>query len=98
MLKTYPGDAQMQLPVERFVYNMNEENSGQQCKSWLQSFKCFIEASGVQDDQHKLNLLLHFAGKELQDLYAQLPGTECVNRGNLASGYVLQQTETTRKK
>lgn len=88
----YLGDTKMALSVDKFEYNMNGENSGQEWKSWLQSFQYFISASGVQDEQQKLNLLLHFAGKSVQDIYTQLQETEYETRGPLVSGYILQQT------
>ena len=47
-------------------------------KKWLQSFQYFLVAKGVVNNAQKKALLLHTAGREVQELYKMLtdPGTD----------------------
>ena len=57
-------------------------------KKWLQSFQYFLIAKGVVNDAQKKALLLHTAGKEVQELYKMLtdPGTDTFEE-NTATEY-----------
>ena len=42
---------------------------------WSDSFEIYAAASGVESDSHKRSLLLHCAGKQVQDLFKTLGDT-----------------------
>ena len=68
--------------IENFECHINPSTLGSRCKRWLTSFELYADGKGLiiqpdKDDnkQRRRALLLHFAGPDVQDIFATLPDT-----------------------
>nr|CAI5818757.1 unnamed protein product [Callosobruchus analis] len=61
-------------------FNCNGETSalGPKWKKWKRSFAILLGSKGITDKDRKMNILLHCAGPEVQDVYFALPISERV--------------------
>ncbi|XP_035901959.1 uncharacterized protein K02A2.6 isoform X2 [Anopheles stephensi] len=69
-----------------FNYEEHSENTGVEWKKWLRSFEFTIKACRIVDEDWKKDLLLHFVGPNVQQIFEtlpELPNTEM--RGPLAN-------------
>lgn len=74
------------LQVQPFEYATHIDDAGIEWRKWLRSFETMIRASRIQDDEWKCDLLLHFAGPSVQQLFETLPEMPPVEkRGPLAN-------------
>lgn len=79
------------LTVSPFNYTLQDENIGQEWKNWLQSFEFCMTASGIVNVERKMAMLLHFAGRKVQEIYINLPEVEIGQQsGPWANGYVFR--------
>lgn len=87
------------IGVSPFDYTLHDQNCRQEWKSWLGSFKWYLKANNIDDDDEKFNKLMHLAGRKVQELYETLEdddndvGIDTVARGPLKSGFVPHLTE-----
>lgn len=61
------------LQLQMFDYAAHTDDVGIEWKKWLRSFETMIRASRVDDDDWKKDLLLHYAGPSVQQLFDTLP-------------------------
>lgn len=68
--------------IERFECHTNPSTLGSRWKRWLTSFELYADGKGliiqpdkVDNKQRRRALLLHFAGPDVQDIFATLPDT-----------------------
>ena len=68
--------------IEKFECHINPSTLGSRWKRWLTSFELYADGKGLiiqpdKDDnkQRRRALLLHFAGPDVQDIFATLPDT-----------------------
>lgn len=63
----------MGLQVQPFDYAIHTDDAGVEWRKWVRSFEAMIRASRIQDDDWKRDLLLHYAGSSVQQLFETLP-------------------------
>lgn len=59
--------------MQPFDYTAHTDDVGVEWSKWLRSFETMIRASRVDDEDWKRDLLLHFAGSSIQQLFDTLP-------------------------
>ncbi|XP_062541036.1 uncharacterized protein K02A2.6-like [Armigeres subalbatus] len=67
------------LQLQPFDYASHTDDAGIEWSKWLRSFETMIRASRIEDDEWKRDLLLHYAGPSVQQLFdtlPEIPGTE----------------------
>lgn len=67
------------LQLQSFDYASHSDDVGIEWRKWLRSFETMIRASRIDDDDWKKDLLLHYAGSSVQQLFdtlPEVPGTE----------------------
>ena len=69
------------LAAQPFNYEGYSENIGVEWKKWLRSFEIMLRACRIDDDDWKKDLLLHFVGSNVQQIFDSLP--ELPNSCNL---------------
>lgn len=72
------------LQLQNFDYASYTDDVGIEWRKWLRSFETMARASRISDDDWKNDLLLHYAGPSVQQLFDTLPDLPCGNlRGPL---------------
>lgn len=61
------------LQLQTFQYASFSDDVGIEWRKWLRSFETMIRASRISDDEWKRDLLLHYAGPSVQQLFDTLP-------------------------
>lgn len=61
------------LQLQPFDYATHTDDVGNEWRKWVRSFETMIRASRIQDDEWKCDLLLHYAGPSVQQLFETLP-------------------------
>nr|XP_029715561.1 uncharacterized protein LOC115259186 [Aedes albopictus] len=61
------------LQLQMFDYAAHTDDVGIEWKKWLRSFETMIRASRIEDEDWKKDLLLHYAGPSVQQLFDTLP-------------------------
>lgn len=61
------------LQLQTFEYSSHTDDVGIEWRKWLRSFETMIRASRISDDEWKRDLLLHYAGPSVQQLFDTLP-------------------------
>lgn len=61
------------LQLQPFDYASHTDDAGIEWRKWLRSFETMIRASRIDDEDWKKDLLLHYAGPSVQQLYDTLP-------------------------
>lgn len=61
------------LQLQAFDYTAHADNVGIEWQKWLRSFETMIRASRIDDENWKKDLLLHYAGSSVQQLFDTLP-------------------------
>ena len=61
--------------VERFSTDGDQSSLSQRWKAWRRSFEINVVAAGFTDDKQKRALLLHSAGKSVQDIFFTIGNT-----------------------
>lgn len=61
------------LTPQPFNYDTKAENSGLEWQKWLKSLEIMFRACRIEDDNWKKDLLLHFVGPSVQQIYETLP-------------------------
>ncbi|XP_061499294.1 uncharacterized protein LOC133391233 isoform X1 [Anopheles gambiae] len=61
------------LAAQPFSYEGYSENIGVEWKKWLRSFEIMLRACRIDDDDWKKDLLLHFVGSNVQQIFDSLP-------------------------
>nr|XP_029732539.1 uncharacterized protein LOC115268569 [Aedes albopictus] len=61
------------LQLQPFDYAAHTDDVGIEWRKWLRSFETMIRASRVDDEEWKRDLLLHYAGSSVQQLFDTLP-------------------------
>lgn len=67
------------MQVQPFDYANHTDDAGIQWQKWLLSFEVMTRAIRIHDDDWKFDLLLHYAGSSVQQLFGtlpELPGTD----------------------
>lgn len=67
------------LQLQPFDYATHSDDVGIEWRKWLRSFETMIRASRIDDEEWKKDLLLHYAGSNVQQLFdtlPEVPGTE----------------------
>ncbi|XP_040159183.1 uncharacterized protein K02A2.6-like [Anopheles arabiensis] len=77
----FPG-----LTPQPFNYEGHRENLGNEWKKWIKSFEIMLRASRIDDEEWKKDLLLHFVGPKVQQIYETLPELPSIEkRGPLSN-------------
>ncbi|XP_055612518.1 uncharacterized protein K02A2.6-like [Uranotaenia lowii] len=63
----------MGLQLQTFDYTSFADDVGIEWQRWLRAFETMMRASRIDDDDWKKDLLLHYAGSSVQQLYETLP-------------------------
>lgn len=61
------------LQMQQFDYTAHTDDVGVEWRKWLLSFETMIRASRIDDEEWKKDLLLHYAGPTVQQLFGTLP-------------------------
>lgn len=61
------------LQLQTFDYASHTDDVGIEWRKWLKSFETMVRASRVSDEEWKKDLLLHYAGPDVQQLFDTLP-------------------------
>lgn len=61
------------LQLQAFDYAAHTDDVGIEWRQWLKSFETMARASRISDDEWKKDLLLHYAGPTVQQLFDTLP-------------------------
>lgn len=61
------------LQLHTFNYASHTDDVGIEWRKWLKSFETMVRASRISDEEWKKDLLLHYAGPNVQQLYDTLP-------------------------
>lgn len=61
------------LQMKQFDYAAHTDDVGVEWRKWLLSFETMIRASRIEDEDWKKDLLLHYAGPNVQQLFGTLP-------------------------
>lgn len=61
------------LQLQPFDYASHTDDVGIEWRKWLRSFETMIRASRIDDEDWKNDLLLHYAGRNVQELFDTLP-------------------------
>ena len=67
-LKDFP----LKINIFLQIIHAKSGASGTRWKKYLSRFDTFLIATGVNDDERKRAMLLHFGGNDLQDVYGSL--------------------------
>lgn len=65
-------------------------------EKWIRAFKIYIAAKEITDTERKRNLMLHFGGTELQEVFYNIPGADVEydkNTKNDVFGIAVQKLE-----
>lgn len=74
------------LQMQTFDYASFTDDVGIEWRKWLRSFETMTRASRISEDEWKRDLLLHYAGPSVQQLFETLPDLpECDMRGPLVN-------------
>lgn len=68
------------MQLQPFDYATHTDNVGVEWRKWLRSFEVMIRANRIQDDEWKFDLLLHYAGPSVQQLFETLPELPAVEK------------------
>ncbi|XP_055585352.1 uncharacterized protein K02A2.6-like [Uranotaenia lowii] len=72
------------LQMQPFDYGSYTDNVGSEWRKWLRSFETMMRAGRIDDDVWMKDLLLHYAGPSVQQLFETLPELPAVDtRGPL---------------
>ncbi|XP_062533293.1 uncharacterized protein K02A2.6-like isoform X1 [Armigeres subalbatus] len=61
------------LQLQSFDYTSHTDDVGSEWRKWLRSFETMVRASRIDDEEWKKDLLLHYAGQNVQQLFDTLP-------------------------
>lgn len=61
------------LQLQPFDYASHTDDAGAEWRKWLRSFETMIRASRIDDEDWKKDLLLHYAGPSVQQLFDTFP-------------------------
>lgn len=61
------------LQMQVFDYASHTDDVGIEWRKWLKSFETMVRASRISDEEWKKDLLLHYAGPNVQQLFDTLP-------------------------
>ncbi|XP_058123724.1 WD repeat-containing protein 35-like [Anopheles ziemanni] len=61
------------LQLQPFNYYTSNGNVGDEWRKWLKAFETMVRAARVTDEEWKKDLLLHYAGSNVQQLFESLP-------------------------
>ena len=64
-------------PPANFTISDDDPGVATRWKKWLRSFEIYISAMGSIPDSQKLNILLHVAGPQVQELYSTFESSDC---------------------
>ncbi|XP_055604197.1 uncharacterized protein K02A2.6-like [Uranotaenia lowii] len=67
------------MHMQPFDYASHTDDAGIEWQKWIRSFETMIRASRIEDEDWKKDLLLHYAGPNVQQLFdtlPEVPGTE----------------------
>ncbi|XP_049299930.1 uncharacterized protein K02A2.6-like [Anopheles funestus] len=67
------------LALQPFNYEGHSESIGVEWKKWLRSFEFMLRACRVDDEGWKKDLLLHFLGPNVQQIFETLPDLPNIN-------------------
>lgn len=73
------------IGIAAFDYTLYDRNCAHEWKAWLGSFKWYLKANHIEDDDEKFVQLMHLAGRKVQELYETLK-TEDEENGTNSSG------------
>lgn len=75
------------LNLPPFMPDSHSDNVAKEWEQWKDGFEIYLVASGIKNTEQKKALLLHFAGREVREIYQNLPEVE-MRSGPLLLGYV----------
>lgn len=76
-----------------FDFDTDDSGNSSKWKNWIRGFEIFANANKIEDNNDKLNWMLHCAGQKVQNIFYTLPDTVVeTKRGPLASGFTPFET------
>ncbi|XP_055640757.1 uncharacterized protein LOC129778105 [Toxorhynchites rutilus septentrionalis] len=61
------------LQLRPFDYASHSDDVGIEWRKWMRSFETMVRASRIEDEEWKKDLLLHYAGPSVQQIFDSLP-------------------------
>lgn len=87
--RAQPAPAQMLPTMPPFDFETDDSGNIGKWKNWIRGFEIFAKACKIEDNDEKLNWMLHCAGQKVQNIFHTLPDIDAEEkRGPLASGFV----------
>lgn len=81
------------LQMPSFDFDTDDSGNSSKWKNWIRGFEIFAKANKIEDDNNKLNWMLHCAGQKVQNIFYTLPDLVIeTRRGPLASGFTPFET------